>query len=1222
MKKTFLTLLTVLGCGVFASAQNYTAATPYVDASVTPGVVSTFDVIVANDAVVEALKTAGQTVNDIRGTGQMYIWDNTFIGAESTYAGVGYTAGAPGSSYLSLDVSTIGWSGAGYSYPNGTPTTGWNDNSRLHVAYRTNNSIASVAVILGGDSPNPAKVALGSNFIDNGATYPSVAPAATSEWQALDISFAELKSVYPSFSYTSADVWNGNLFSFLGGGAAGNNICFDAVYIYTPGEKATGSNPVISPAPGNIANGLDDITLLWDGCTVALNDNAPAISVLYNGEAPFEEPYVYLVDADGERIYEDNDSPAAGIGIMPPYFWSEDGSLDYTAVFTVPAGFLTVTSADGTAAANEAVNFSYNVFHVSDEYICNPPKGSKISSLKSFTFQWADYKMTKNPACTDEITYNYEPVESVTVTNNVATITLPEEYATNGWLYFTIPQGYFLLEGDNTGVFESPANYDISYNISVYSTDPGDYGYFYEPFTSFTIYGESIALAGNISDIVMTDDYGTEIQKASSYKAVSEDGTTGFEISFATPMTGWQSVIVTIPAGTLSFGGKVYDSNIDINYFIRMVPDPTAIPADGSTVKQLKRLVLNWENSPLSLTEIETAPTISLPGGQSANIGNYVSIENVMGEGPYGPYVESSKVVIEFPEAYTAAGEYTITIPEGYLSAETFEYAENQEVKIKYTVNPSATSFMEEATTIETYPEFIPSMGQLALTWNDSPITVANNAAATLLYTANDGTSRTLSLPIIGFYNAPNQEGGPAMSAAKAEAADAPADNAAFVDMPMELFGQAGTYAYTIPSGIVSDANLSINPEQKFTFTVIPTTTIVPTVTPAITIDEYGMGTAAVEELPEVTLSWGGKDIDLQSGDITVNGTPLDEFLIYLEDNKLCLYTMWLTFDPGEYIISIPAGKVVIEGSSLSQELTLTYKVALPDYLDYGTLAEPTPTYKNSMDQFTVTWDMVEITVEEDATALVEFTPAGQTESEYFYVPVKGVDLTPQEGEPGIATLDDAPVYNALEVASVLDAIDLENEFKYFQAVGKYVYTIEEGTVSTADGEINREQSFTFYVVPTTTVEPTFTPAVTNYGQATVETLPEVKIAWGNASILVQDGKFRVNETNLSGDEISTDENALVLDVSKYTESAGEYEIVVGANAVLIGGEAVNAEIFVTYITTQDSFVEFVEAESDGLYRVYNFNGINVLTTKNADDLKNLDNGLYIINGKKVILNR
>ena len=47
-----------------------------------------------------------------------------------------------------------------------------------------------------------------------------------------------------------------------------------------------------------------------------------------------------------------------------------------------------------------------------------------------------------------------------------------------------------------------------------------------------------------------------------------------------------------------------------------------------------------------------------------------------------------------------------------------------------------------------------------------------------------------------------------------------------------------------------------------------------------------------------------------------------------------------------------------------------------------------------------------------------------------------------------------------------------------------------------------------------------------------------------------------------------------------------------------------------------------IEADANGNYNVYGINGVNVMNTNNAGELKNLNKGLYIINGKKVSIRK
>ena len=51
-----------------------------------------------------------------------------------------------------------------------------------------------------------------------------------------------------------------------------------------------------------------------------------------------------------------------------------------------------------------------------------------------------------------------------------------------------------------------------------------------------------------------------------------------------------------------------------------------------------------------------------------------------------------------------------------------------------------------------------------------------------------------------------------------------------------------------------------------------------------------------------------------------------------------------------------------------------------------------------------------------------------------------------------------------------------------------------------------------------------------------------------------------------------------------------------------------------------DSGVSGIPAGNDGYYRIYNLKGMPVKTTKDASELNSLPSGMYIINGKKVMV--
>lgn len=63
-------------------------------------------------------------------------------------------------------------------------------------------------------------------------------------------------------------------------------------------------------------------------------------------------------------------------------------------------------------------------------------------------------------------------------------------------------------------------------------------------------------------------------------------------------------------------------------------------------------------------------------------------------------------------------------------------------------------------------------------------------------------------------------------------------------------------------------------------------------------------------------------------------------------------------------------------------------------------------------------------------------------------------------------------------------------------------------------------------------------------------------------------------------------------------------------------------EVVLVYALDGTSLVEMTAADADGLYRVYGLDGVNVLTTSDASALSGLPAGIYVINGRKVIVRR
>lgn len=259
MKK--FTLFAAFAAAALVANAQYTAETPYLEPIATDANNTHFDVIYLDAPTLERLSALpGKTVQEIgpdEETRFLYVWDNTvtFGDASATIPGVGWSETIPNfEGGMNMVVGNIGWSGIGYFIGEASKCnfSHFNENTRFHMAFKTiGTAPASVGLtILSGKdaagTDNAGKFAVGDPFVDASGTFPSVAPKITDEWVAVDIAFGDLKKLWPAFTWDNAKMtnYNDNILSVLGGGVAGQNVCWDAVYFYTPGQGGDAVNSI------------------------------------------------------------------------------------------------------------------------------------------------------------------------------------------------------------------------------------------------------------------------------------------------------------------------------------------------------------------------------------------------------------------------------------------------------------------------------------------------------------------------------------------------------------------------------------------------------------------------------------------------------------------------------------------------------------------------------------------------------------------------------------------------------------------------------------------------------------------------------------------------------------------------------------------------------------------------------------------------------------------
>lgn len=113
-----------------------------------------------------------------------------------------------------------------------------------------------------------------------------------------------------------------------------------------------------------------------------------------------------------------------------------------------------------------------------------------------------------------------------------------------------------------------------------------------------------------------------------------------------------------------------------------------------------------------------------------------------------------------------------------------------------------------------------------------------------------------------------------------------------------------------------------------------------------------------------------------------------------------------------------------------------------------------------------------------------------------------------------------------------------------------------------------------------------------------------------------------ISNDNIKKEADEFDPSAAILTVPVPNEMEGSWNVTVSLyNLVSADGIDHSKDVYAEYFTG-DAAVDEVFGDETTEFTVYNTKGILVLYTTNRDEVKNLPNGIYIINGKKFLLNR
>ena len=461
-----------------------------------------------------------------------------------------------------------------------------------------------------------------------------------------------------------------------------------------------------------------------------------------------------------------------------------------------------------------------------------------------------------------------------------------------------------------------------------------------------------------------------------------------------------------------------------------------------------------------------------------------------------------------------------------------------------------------------------------------------------------------------------------------------------------------GTYTFVIPADYMAGGDMldKYNKEERFTFVV--EAAAAPAVTATWNIEEG----AVIESFKEATVTFAGEGIEAakpwstygctwfyakdadgnyalvenqcsEAGyfDAAVSGTS-----VTLSLSEDC-YTVPFT-TKGEYRIVIPVGGIYFNGDRENKNteeyvlnFTIENDIVPPTEVNAAFTADP-----------------------ENNATLAELKQVTLTFTEYEAVTVVEPDMMSGSNIPAVYMYDDLTgstmptgMYMFTRAGANANQVELYFDPNYglesINVDGSYMIRIPTGAIKFGN-DINAPIELNYTVkageVVVEKLEVTASdPAV---GSTIRTKWEEVIVTWNKNIDMTYDGQCYVLDAE--GNKVSDadgsyvyDENHMCVDnqlkfiiKTPIEEAEGEYTLVIVAGYVydMADYTNVNEEIRLTYHVSNSSAINSIKVDAVNGYVVYNLNGHRVMQTKKAADLYRLENGLYIINGQKVILNK
>ena len=443
---------------------------------------------------------------------------------------------------------------------------------------------------------------------------------------------------------------------------------------------------------------------------------------------------------------------------------------------------------------------------------------------------------------------------------------------------------------------------------------------------------------------------------------------------------------------------------------------------------------------------------------------------------------------------------------------------------------------------------------------------------------------------------------------------------------------ESGTYVITVPAGIVEDEGGNKNDKIVITYNVLgfmPKSDIY--INPG---ENDGSTTLSVSDLRNVTVNFGGI---IEPSGVVEDDLPLFVNLFYWEDYEMKSVKTW-TFE--EVTLNEARTGFIFDLSNLVED-GVTYSFAIPSKFVVVNI-NGTKYFNSSVD--------CEYNINGAGSI-----PLGEAE----IIQGPGLDWQQYDSllDRSVVLTWDQPVFEGIFNGSIQNQsgnIDYlpENIFELSDNVltinlsetiveeGAYIVTLGAGSVVNGDGQGNPEQivaQFLYYTNPDYPVYPeetTFTEkgngmiVVTWEGNEWISMNPE---STDDIYVLdTTDGQKYILESGLYGqisfnNDLDDDVYELIIDVKGLELETGSYTLFIPERILLLEKyipgsgiiEYINPEASYTFSYVGTTGVDEISVEN--VYQVYTLQGIKVME---GSDISGLEKGLYIINGKRVLISK